>query len=371
MPHKDSSSETARVSKKARISLIGTGWWATYAHLPALVERTDVEVVALANRSEGKLRTAAEAFNVTNTYTDYREMLDREQLDGVVVAASHAIHFEAAKAALEHDCHVLAEKPLTLCASEARELVDIAKKRNRAIVMSCPWSFTPHSLRAREVLRSGELGEIQFVSSLFTSWAYETYRGDQKILDDIFSGDIFGDLMVQPRRDANIDPKKGGGQGWCQVSHSAALLFWVTGLTAQKVSAYMDRLDLQVDVVDAISMKLSNGALGVLGSTGNVLPMGDPGQHGLWVYGSRGQLALDVVAGTLVIKKCDKTVESLPPLTPEERYPRFAPANNFVDVILNGAENLAPGEIGCCAVEFIEASHESAAKDGVPVVLET
>lgn len=370
MPHENGSNKIVKADGKARIGLIGTGWWATYAHLPALVKRTDVELVALANRGEDKLRTAAEAFRVTNTYTDYREMLDREELDGVVVAASHAVHFEATKAALDRNCHVLVEKPLALCANEARQLVELAQRRNRAIVMSCPWGFTPHTLRAREVLQSGELGEIQFVSSLFASWAYETYRGDEATLDGIFGGELFKGTMVQPRMDANIDPHKGGGQGWCQVSHSAALLFWVTGLTAQKVSAYMDRLDVQVDVVDAVSMRLSGGALGVLGSTGNVLPTGDPGQHGLWVYGSRGHLVLDVVAGTLVIKRADGTVESLPPLPSEERYPRFAPANNFVDVILSGAENLAPGEIGCCAVEFIEASHESAAKDGVPVVLE-
>ena len=133
----------------------------------------------------------------------------------------------------------------------------------------------------------------------------------------------------------------------------------------------MARLDVPVDVVDAVSMRLSNGALGVLGSTGNVLPTGDPGQHMLCVYGSRGHLVLDVVAGTLTIKKSDGTAESPPPLPPEERYPRFAPANNFVDIILNDADNLAPGEIGCSVVEFIEAIHKSAASDGFPVVLST
>ena len=57
-------------ARTARIAVIGTGWWATYAHLPALVRRRDVRVVALANRGADKLRTAAEAFNVADTYTD-------------------------------------------------------------------------------------------------------------------------------------------------------------------------------------------------------------------------------------------------------------------------------------------------------------
>ena len=62
---------------KARIAVIGTGWWATYAHLPALLVRADdVELVALANRGEEKLAKAADAFDVAKTYTDYRVMLD-------------------------------------------------------------------------------------------------------------------------------------------------------------------------------------------------------------------------------------------------------------------------------------------------------
>lgn len=351
--------------RKARIAVIGTGWWATYAHLPALVQRPDVEVVALANRGTDKLRTAAATFRVAHTYTNYREMLDKEDVDGVVVATSHAAHYEAAKAALEHDCHVLVEKPLTLKTNEARELIDLARSRKKAIVMSCPWGFTPHTLRAREIVRAGELGEIQLVTSLFTSWAGVTYRDNREALDRVYDSGLFAGTLIRARSDANTDPQRGGGQGWCQVSHSAALAFWVTGLNAQEVSAYLNRLDAAVDVVDALSMKLSNGATGVLASTGN-LPMGDAGQHGLWVYGSNGYLVLDLIAGTLLIQRKGQALESLAPLPPEDRYPRFVPVDNFIDLILYQAENRNPGEIGYRVVAFLEAVYQSAANGAVP-----
>ena len=357
--------------RKARIALVGTGWWATYTHLPALASREDVELVALANRGAEKLRLAADAFSVPNTYTNYREMLDRESLDGVVVSASHEVHHEIAKAALEHDCHVLIEKPMVLKPSEARELLELGQRNGREIVISYPWGYTSHVRQAREVLLAGELGEVQLVTSLFTSYAYPSLCGDAEAFDRVFDdGGPYAGMLVRSRLDGNIDPNRGGGQGYVQVSHSAGLVFWVTGLRTDTVSAYMDNLDVAVDVVDTANMRFDNGAIGVLCSTGNLRP-GDPGQHMLWVYCSRGYLVLDLIAGTLVICKNDEPAESPPPLPPEERYPRFAPANNFVDVILYGAENLAPGEIGRAAVDFLDAAYRSAANNGVPVAVDT
>ena len=123
--------------RKVRIGLVGTGWWTTYAHLPALVQRPDVALVALSNRGAEKLRLAARAFRVDKTYTNYREMLERETLlDGIVIAASHQVHYEIAKAALEHGCHVLIEKPMVLEPGQARELLELAQHKGKAIVMS-------------------------------------------------------------------------------------------------------------------------------------------------------------------------------------------------------------------------------------------
>jgi predicted dehydrogenase len=353
--------------RKARIGLVGTGWWATYAHLPALAQRPDVELVALSNRSADKLRLAAEAFHIDKTYTNYRKMLDRESLDGIVIAASHQMHYQIAKAALERGCHVLIEKPMVLQPGEARELLELAQHQRKAIVLSYPWGYTPHVRRARSAVLSGELGEVELVTSLFTSYAYQSYRDDPETSEEIYGSDgPYSGMLVQPRLDANVDPDRGGGQGYVQVTHSAALALWVTDLSPRQVNAYMSNLDVAVDVVDAASMQLSNGAIGTLSSTGN-LASGDPGQHILWVYGSRGYLILDLIEGTLVIRKHDGSVESPETVPADERYPRFAPANNFVDVILYDADNLAPGEIGRLAVDFLDAAYRSAANGGTPV----
>lgn len=352
------------LARKARIGVIGTGWWATYTHIPALLARSDVDLVALANRGVEKLRLAAAACRVDRTYTDFREMLNRESLDGVVIATPQPTHYEIARATLDRGCHVLLEKPMVLDPGEARHLVELASRRQRQIVMSYPWHYNRQVLRAREALRSGELGHVQMISSHFASSAYETYRGNL----DAYTGHLESPVVRQSA-DLNTDVARGGGQAYVQVTHSAALAFWVTGLSAQQVNAYMHHFDVAVDVVDAIAMRMSNGAVGVVSSSGN-LPPGDPGQHTLSVYCRRGYLLLDLIAGTRLIRAHDGAVESPMPLPPEERNPRFAPANNLVDVILGRADNLAPGESGRIAVNFLDAAHRSAVTGGVPVAVE-
>ena len=352
------------IKRRVKIGVVGTGWWATYAHIPALLARSEVELVALCDRSLEKVRRAAEVYKVPRFYTDWRKMFESEAMDGVVVATSHVAHYEVAKAALENKWHVLLEKPMVLKTSEASELVELANRNGLQIVMSTPWNYTSHVRRGREVILSGELGEVQLVSSLFASSAYETYRGNL----DAYSG-VMEAPLFRPGADENSDPDRGGGQGYCQVSHSATLAFWVTGLSAQEVSAHMNYFDVKVDVADSVNLRLDNGAVGVLASTGNLHP-GDPDQHTLSVYCSRGYLILDMGAGTLMIRKHDGTVECPPPLKAEERYPRFAPADHFVGLILGISENLSPGELGQETVNFLDAVYKSAANGGASVSVE-
>ena len=348
--------------RKLRISVTGTGWWATYTHLPALVARTDAEVVALCDRDPKRLGRSAEAFDIATTYTDFRAMLHEQTLDGVVVATAQPAHFEIAKAALEAGCHVLCEKPMVLTTDHAKELAELAACRKRAIVMSYPWNHNPHVLRAQKAVGTGELGQVQLVSSLFGSSAYESYRGNLDAYEGALETPVVESLV-----ETNTALDRGGGQGYIQVTHSAALAFWVTGLQPYLVTAHMNHLDTAVDVIDAINVRLDNGAIGVLASTGNLRP-GDSGQHTLSVYCSEGYLLLDMNAGTLMIRKHDGTVESPPPVPAEDRYPRFAPANNFIDVILGKAKNLAPGEtVGRTTVNFLDAAYRSAADGGKPV----
>jgi len=124
--------------KKARIAVIGAGWWATTAHIPAVQEHPQAELV-LCDRDPAKLASAAAAYGINTTYANIDDMLAREALDGAIVVTNHASHYPLAKRCLQAGLHVLIDKPMTLYAWEAKELVELAQAKGRELLVGYPY----------------------------------------------------------------------------------------------------------------------------------------------------------------------------------------------------------------------------------------
>jgi predicted dehydrogenase len=124
--------------RKARIAVVGTGWWGTTAHLPALAIHPDAEIVAVCDRRVDVLSRVTDKFGISTTYTDYIQMLNQEELDGAVVSVWSAAHFEVARACLARGLHILVEKPMVLRARHAKELVDLSQLQERELIVGYP-----------------------------------------------------------------------------------------------------------------------------------------------------------------------------------------------------------------------------------------
>lgn len=352
---------------RARIAVIGAGWWSTTAHIPGLLANPDAELVAVCDTSEEALQRVHTAYGTIKTYRDCREMLEREELDGAIVAVNHHAHYEVARVCLERGLHVLLEKPMVLEAKHAHALVELAASKKVELIVGYPFNFTAMTMKAREIMQSGELGAIQFVSCLFASMVIEFFRGNDGAYQPIFNYPVTG-----PGK-AYADPViSGGGQGHLQVTHIAGALFFVTDLKPERVSCFMENWDVAVDVVDALSIKFQprNGhaPIGVIGSTGN-LGFGDGGQNDIRVYCESGYLYLDQTQATLYVRRHDGTEEHYGPLPQAEHYPMFATSRNLVDVILGKAANGSPGNIAARVVEVLDAAYRSAKQDGRTVAV--
>jgi predicted dehydrogenase len=349
---------------KARLAVIGTGWWSTYTHIPGLLDNPDAELVAMCDPYGPSLEKAKAAFGAPKAYADLGALLAAEQLDGAIVSTTHATHYEVTKTCLEAGLHVLLEKPMVLRAAHAHELIRLAEAKGRELIIGYPWHYTDLTRRARDIIGSGELGAIQFTSSLFASMTIQFYRGNDEAYRPVFNYPVTG-----PGRNYSDPNVSGGGQGHLQVTHSAGTLFFVTGLQAARVAAFMGQWDVQVDVVDAISAQYApaNGqtAVGTFGSTGNIA-QGDGGQLETGIYCERGYLRLDQSQGTLSVRHHDGR-EQRWDLPVENRYPRFATSENLVNVILGRAANGSPATVGAKVVELLEAAYLSAANGGQPV----
>ena len=347
--------------RKAKMGVIGAGWWATQSHIPSLRTYDKAELVGIADPNPEKLRLAAEHYEVRSTYQDYREMLSSSGVEGVVIAVPHAYHYEIARDALDAGVHVLVEKPMVLKAAHAWDLVERAKAGELELMVGHTYQFTSHARMAREIVQSGVIGKVQLISGLFASMVESFFRSRPGDYHHVFEYPVTG---PEPR--SYSDPRiAGGGQGQAQLPHAMGMVFWVTGLRAREAFAYMESFDLQVDLVDAISYRMDNGAMGTMGSTGGLRP-DQPANQEFRYYGTNGFLRQDIVNGKMDFHFNDGTSKVLPDLAADDIYPAHAPSRTLADLVLGEGENLASGERGAVTTELLEAAYRSAAS-GQPV----
>ena len=152
--------------RKLRIGIIGTGGIA-HAHVQAYLPMEDAEIVAGADIIPGK----AEAFfakyelNDVHCYTDYIEMLDKENLDAVSICTYNTQHAPCAIAALNRGIHVLLEKPFTVTTEEAVEVMRAEKASGKVLSIG----FQPRGDETlqliKRIVQSGVLGKIYYIQS--------------------------------------------------------------------------------------------------------------------------------------------------------------------------------------------------------------
>jgi len=346
----------------ARIAVIGTGWWATEHHIPALLAHPDAELVALCDANLDKARLTADAYSVPNAYASVDDLLANQRLDGAIVVTNHATHYAVAKACVQAGLHILIEKPMTLFAQQAKELVEMATAQGSEIAMGYNHTYAPYTIRAQQIVASGALGELQYANGIFNQHVMPLLQGKSVGIGE------GRERVVHSPADVYSDPQRsGGGHGHLQITHLASLLFFISGRRVRRVQARMKNYGLAVDLVDAILVEFDNGSLGSMGGTGN---MAGGRKINLQLYCEQGWIDIDETLGTARIRQGETIHEEA--LTDANRhYYRHATTNNFVDLILGRAANHVSGQIGWRAVELLDAAYRSAQMDGVAVEVDS
>jgi predicted dehydrogenase len=346
------------MDRPARIGVIGAGWWAVVNHLPVLQAAPDCRVVAVNRLGRSELSEVQYAFGVEHGFEDYREMLDRVEMDGVVVSSPHALHFEHASAALAKGCHVLVEKPMTTTAADARELVQRAAKAKREIVIPYGWNFKRWTAEARRL--AAGVGRVEHVALQMAN-----------ALEDLFAGRPMKETegaMFRPPASTWADPKQAGGFGWGQLVHPLGLLFRIVDLEPREAFAVTGQSPANVDFYDAAVVRFAGGATASL-SGAATLPKGRPVQIDLRIFGSEGMLLLDIERERLELRRRDGRDEVVPIGPGEGAYACEEPLRVFVDLCLGRkTENGAPGLVGQRAVEVLDAMYRSAASGRLEAV---
>jgi len=154
-------------NKKIRWGVLGYARIARESVIPAIVRSSNSVFHAIASREAAKLDECCKKFGQVKTHHSYDALLKDPEVDAVYVPLPNALHREWTIKALEHKKHVLCEKPIGLNAAECREMMAACAKHGVTLMEAFMYRYTDCTRKVIEVLRSGELGEIKFITSTF------------------------------------------------------------------------------------------------------------------------------------------------------------------------------------------------------------
>jgi predicted dehydrogenase len=234
------------LGRKLRMALVGGGGQAFIGRVHATAAQLDnrAELVAGALSSNpAKSRASAASFGIADdrAYGSYQELIagelarpKGERIDFVSIATPNFTHFEIAKTALQAGFHVMCDKPMTTRVQDAEELVRVVEETGTVFALTHNYTGYPMIRQAREMVMSGEVGEIQAVRASY------------------MQGWLCG-MKVEPnpaRGGWKTDPAKAGSGSLGDVgTHAFNLICYVTGETPVEVSANLRTFhpDLELD----------------------------------------------------------------------------------------------------------------------------
>jgi predicted dehydrogenase len=335
-----------------RIGVIGAGYWG-----PNLIRNfmlmNDVEVACVADLDTDRLAHMKKLYNV-NVTTDHHELIADPAIDVVAIATPVHTHHRLAAEALQANKHVFVEKPLAASSAQCEELIELALRRRRKLMVGHTFVYTAAVQKMRAVIANGELGELYYINS-------------QRLNLGLFQKDI------------NVV--------WDLAPHDISILLYLLGRDPISVAAVgMSHVNPFIEDVATITLSFEGSVIAFIQSSWL-----DPDKiRRMTLVGSRKMLVYDDIEPTSKIRIYDKSVEK------PRYYDNFAefaysykygditipqlkggePVRNelehFVDCIQNDTPCLSDGHAGLKVVRILEASMESLRQGGrqIPIDLE-
>lgn len=152
-------------TKKVRWGILSTANIGMQKVTPGIMKSAHSEVVAIASRDLGKAQAAAKKLGIPKAYGSYEELFADPDIDAIYNPLPNHLHVPMTVAAAKAGKHVLCEKPIALNARDAEALRECPP--DRIVLEAFMVRFHPQWLRARDIIRSGELGEVRAINAVF------------------------------------------------------------------------------------------------------------------------------------------------------------------------------------------------------------
>jgi len=345
------------MSEKLKIGIIGSGGIAQGCHMRGYAAIPDLcEIVACCDVNADTAAAAAAKFDVKKTYTDYREMLEKENLDAVSVATPNKYHMQPTVDALKAGVHVLCEKPLGMNADECRAMCAAARDSGKILQVGLQSRFNGPSKWLKTYIDGGNMGDIYYARAQalrrrgVPGWGVfinKDLQGGGPLIDiGVHILDLTLFLMGYPK------PVSASGKTWNQLGTDPKL--WNSW-------GDYDREKFTVEDFACGLIKFDNGAVVVLESSfmangpdpfqtqlygtkagATVVPYAS-GNEGITIYTEQDRLLMDIKPGNV----------------PHVDSAHVDEVKAFVTAILEGKPSPVPGENGLILNAIFDAIYTS------------
>jgi predicted dehydrogenase len=326
-----------------KIGVIGYGYWG-----PNIVRNfynaNDATVVCVCDMNPKALQRVRRAYATMAVTTNPAEVLSNPGIDAVAIVTPISHHFSLAKKALENGKHVFVEKPFTATTAQAQELIELAARKNRLIMVDHTFLFNGAVRKIREVMEDGTLGNLYYYDS--TRVNLGLFQHDANVVWDLAPHDLsIIDYLIEDGPEAIV------ATGEKHVNGTEDMAF-ITMYFPNKVIAH-----LNVNWLSPVKVRTT-----LIGGEKKMLVWNDlEADEKIKIYdkgverandNSGYELRVSYRAGDLWVPR----VEQVEALARETQY--------FVDCVINGEAPFNDGKAGLRVVEMLEAIDKSISQKG-------
>ncbi len=338
-----------------KIGIIGIGnMGSTHANNVYSGKIDNAELVAVCDIADEKREWAKENLKGVKIFEDYKELLNSDMVDAVIIATPHYLHPIIAMEAFEKGLNVLTEKPAGVYTEIVEKLNETSEKSGKVFGIMYNQRSDKIFSRAREIMQNGELGELKRVVWIITNW----YRRQEYYNSGSWRATWAGE---------------GGGVLSNQCPHNIDIMQWIVGMpvSVKADCGYGKFHNIEVEDDVTAYFEYPNGATGVfITSTGEC-----PGTNRLEISCDKGKMVME--NGKLCIWKHNIPEKEFRFFSTDEykekvksEYSEYIPEKNdksghiiilqnFVNAVLFGEELIAPGYDGIKGLTISNSIHLS------------
>ncbi|WP_221566023.1 Gfo/Idh/MocA family protein [Alkalihalobacillus sp. TS-13] len=340
-----------------KVGVIGVGSISQY-HIEPYQAKDNVEIVAFCDLNEVRLKEKGEKYQVTRLYTDYKELLENQDIDAVSICTWNNTHAEIAVAALEAGKHVLVEKPLSMTVEQALAVKEAQERTGKIVQVGFVRRHGDNAKLLKTFIDQGLLGDIYYAKTSCLrrlgnpgGWFSDISKsGGGPLIDlGVHMIDICWYMMGKPRAvsvSGNTYNKLGNR------SHIENLSFY-------KAADYDPTLNDVEDLTNAM-VRFENGASLFVDVSFTL--QARKNEVSVKLFGDKG--GAEIEPEFALVTEKNNTILNITPqldsLTFDFEKAFHNEVDHFVGCCLEGEENIAPVTDGVEVMKILNAVYESA-----------